>query len=207
MKKYLVVLMAIVMFYTSNLIGVASSASAATVNAPEYKVIQVGDEEVYEVDPEDVTKFKQYLQSGESDLISPQAASTTILARVAWVIFGAIVDVALATTIDAALNYLRSHGGNAGDVDQSKKVIRVKVLYATFDANDYKNWACDTCVNSSFYVELLQRALNSISISPGRIDGYWGPNTKKAVIQFQKLAGITKDGSCGPATWKKLSHK
>jgi len=202
------VIMALVIFYTSNLLGVVNSASAATVTVPkvEYKTIQVGDEQVYQVAPEDIPKFKEYLQSGDSDLISPQA-STGFWARVAWVVFGAIIDAVVATALDSALNYLRTHNGKAGDVEQASKVLKVKVLYADFDANDYKTWACDTCVNSSYYVELLQRALNSIGISPGSIDGYWGPNTKGAVKNFQKLAGLTQDGSCGPGTWKKLSHK
>lgn len=86
-------------------------------------------------------------------------------------------------------------------------LVRVKILYALFDANNSKTWVCDNCSNDSYYVDVLQRALSSIYISPGRIDGYWGPNTKNGVMTFQRLAGLIPDGSCGPATWKKLSHK
>lgn len=121
MKKYFVILIAVVMLSTSNLLGVVKSANAATVTVPEvkYKSIQIGDEEVYQIAPEDVTKFKQYLQSGESELMSTQ--STKYWARVAMVIFGAIVNIFLAQTLDAAIITTRQHGGNAGDIDASCK--------------------------------------------------------------------------------------
>ena len=38
------------------------------------------------------------------------------------------------------------------------------------------------------------------------IDGEYGANTAYAVKNFQKAAGITADGVCGAATWKKLKE-
>ena len=39
---------------------------------------------------------------------------------------------------------------------------------------------------------------------PIEIDGEYGANTAYAVMAFQKAAGITSDGICGAATWKRL---
>lgn len=53
-------------------------------------------------------------------------------------------------------------------------------------------------------VKAVQQKLNSKGFNCGSPNGYFGPNTKKAVQAFQKKNGLTADGSCGPATWQKL---
>ncbi|WP_405963580.1 peptidoglycan-binding protein [Streptomyces sp. NBC_00723] len=47
---------------------------------------------------------------------------------------------------------------------------------------------------------LLRRA----GISPGGIDGMFGPLTQRAVKAFQTRAGLAVDGAVGPDTWKAL---
>ncbi|KUM74231.1 peptidoglycan-binding protein [Streptomyces curacoi] len=47
---------------------------------------------------------------------------------------------------------------------------------------------------------LLRRA----GISPGGIDGIFGPMTERAVRQAQQRAGLVVDGVIGPHTWKAL---
>lgn len=47
---------------------------------------------------------------------------------------------------------------------------------------------------------LLRRA----SISPGDIDGIFGPQTQRAVERIQKRDGLVVDGVIGPHTWKSL---
>lgn len=47
---------------------------------------------------------------------------------------------------------------------------------------------------------LLRRA----GISPGEIDGIYGPLTQRAVKIIQKQAGLPNDGLVGPHTWKAL---
>ncbi|MGN9761674.1 peptidoglycan-binding protein [Streptomyces sp. SD31] len=47
---------------------------------------------------------------------------------------------------------------------------------------------------------LLRRA----GISPGGIDGIFGPMTERAVKEAQKRAGLVVDGVIGPHTWKAL---
>ncbi|QOY34301.1 peptidoglycan recognition protein family protein [Anaerobacillus isosaccharinicus] len=47
-------------------------------------------------------------------------------------------------------------------------------------------------------VRHVQQALNV------QVDGIFGPNTERAVREFQRQAGITVDGIVGPQTWNRL---
>jgi len=50
-------------------------------------------------------------------------------------------------------------------------------------------------------VVLLQNELNTLGANPRVVvDGRYGPATKRAVIQFQKIAGLKADGIAGPVT-------
>ena len=49
-------------------------------------------------------------------------------------------------------------------------------------------------------VAALQFLLSRRGMSPGGIDGGFGPNTGAAVLRFQRGAGLTADGLVGPAT-------
>jgi hypothetical protein len=55
-------------------------------------------------------------------------------------------------------------------------------------------------------VQLLQAQLNArLKPSPGlRVDGYWGPLTQQAVVQYQTQMRVGVDGVVGPATWGAL---
>jgi N-acetylmuramoyl-L-alanine amidase len=46
----------------------------------------------------------------------------------------------------------------------------------------------------------LQRRLNGLGFDAGRQDAIFGPETEFAVRAFQRNAGLTVDGMCGPAT-------
>jgi peptidoglycan hydrolase-like protein with peptidoglycan-binding domain len=51
----------------------------------------------------------------------------------------------------------------------------------------------------------LQKRLTALHyFDVGRIDGVFGPNTYHAVVAFQKVQRIARDGVVGPATWSKL---
>jgi GH24 family phage-related lysozyme (muramidase) len=54
------------------------------------------------------------------------------------------------------------------------------------------------------YVKLLQTKLNENGKFNLTIDGIFGMNTYNAVIGFQGMMGLTKDGVVGPLTWKEL---
>ncbi len=46
----------------------------------------------------------------------------------------------------------------------------------------------------------LQRRMNALGFDAGREDGILGPETEHALRQFQRNAGTTSDGVCGPST-------
>ena len=49
-------------------------------------------------------------------------------------------------------------------------------------------------------VAALQARLIDMGFNPGRVDGFYGPVTEKAVQEFQKSVGVKIDGICGPGT-------
>ncbi len=62
--------------------------------------------------------------------------------------------------------------------------------------------------NNNFVVD-LQKYLNKIalrypSIGALNVDGKFGPKTKAAVIEFQRLFGLTQDGVVGTSTWEAI---
>ena len=55
-------------------------------------------------------------------------------------------------------------------------------------------------------VTKLQRCLNKLG-SKLSVDGIFGPNTKEALVKFQKANKLEPDGEYGPNTYKKLKDK
>ena len=56
-------------------------------------------------------------------------------------------------------------------------------------------------------VNEVQTALKNAGFYVGNIDGKLGPNTKKAITEFQKSQGLVADGKVGPKTWDLLSKQ
>src|SRR4051794_34229299 len=50
----------------------------------------------------------------------------------------------------------------------------------------------------------LQKRLTALGYWLGKPDGAHGDLTQQAVMAFQKVAGLTRDGGCGPKTWAKI---
>lgn len=65
---------------------------------------------------------------------------------------------------------------------------------------------CPTLAQGSrgSYVRDLQTRLKNQGFNPGTIDGIFGPNTKAAVISFQRSKGLAQDGIVGVKTWTAL---
>lgn len=53
-------------------------------------------------------------------------------------------------------------------------------------------------------VEAIQLALIRHHLNPGKVDGFYGNRTFNAVLQFQEVNGLLRDGEVGPQTWGKL---
>ena len=56
-------------------------------------------------------------------------------------------------------------------------------------------------------VRTVQRKLKELGYYNGSVDGDFGPETEKAVKEFQKANGLTPDGKVGEQTLKKLNDK
>jgi peptidoglycan hydrolase-like protein with peptidoglycan-binding domain len=52
----------------------------------------------------------------------------------------------------------------------------------------------------------VQKELKAAGISPGPIDGDFGPKTKKAVMAYQRKHHLEVDGIVGAKTWHALTH-
>lgn len=53
-------------------------------------------------------------------------------------------------------------------------------------------------------IKQIQSKLLQLGYNPGSIDSYFGPNTKNAIIAFQKENNITPNGICDITTWNSL---
>jgi len=51
----------------------------------------------------------------------------------------------------------------------------------------------------------LQRRLSSLGYWLGTVDGQFGDLTRQAVVAIQKVAGLPRNGICGPATWSRVN--
>ena len=52
----------------------------------------------------------------------------------------------------------------------------------------------------------LQQRLSALGYWCGAVDGVFGDLTRQAVVAVQKVAGLARDGVCGPLTWSALDR-
>jgi len=50
----------------------------------------------------------------------------------------------------------------------------------------------------------LQQRLTALGYWLGGVDGAFGDLTRQAVVAIQKVAGLSRDGICGPLTWSRV---
>ncbi|MFE9955624.1 peptidoglycan-binding protein [Micromonospora sp. NPDC005299] len=55
-------------------------------------------------------------------------------------------------------------------------------------------------------VTTLQTRLTALRYDVGGVDGIFGPSTHHAVVAFQKVNGLARDGIVGPRTWAALDR-
>ena len=59
--------------------------------------------------------------------------------------------------------------------------------------------------SKSTYVLILQDALNALGYPAGGLDGIFGARTETALKGAQRAFGLTADGICGCASWRKIA--
>lgn len=68
-------------------------------------------------------------------------------------------------------------------------------------------WAAIQRGASGWAVKRLQMELQAWGFDPQGVDSSFGPGCEAALKAFQKSLGLTTDGSCGPATFAKLTER
>ena len=84
--------------------------------------------------------------------------------------------------------------------------------YTTLNLSNYAKqvndatWSPNMNVNSAMTIK-MQALLDWNHASPGPIDGGWGMNSKKALINFQTMKGLPATGNMDQKTWDALTKK
>lgn len=82
--------------------------------------------------------------------------------------------------------------------------------YTTLSLSNYAKqvneavWSPNMRTNTAMTVK-IQALLDWNHASPGPIDGGWGMNSKKALLNFQKIKGLPTTGKMDQATWNALT--
>lgn len=82
--------------------------------------------------------------------------------------------------------------------------------YTTLSLSNYARqvneavWSPNMRTNTAMTVK-IQALLDWNHASPGPIDGGWGMNSKKALLNFQKIKGLPTTGKMDQATWNALT--
>lgn len=82
--------------------------------------------------------------------------------------------------------------------------------YTTLSLSNYAKqvneavWSPNMRTNTAMTVK-IQALLDWNHASPGPIDGGWGMNSKKALLNFQKIKGLPTTGKMNQATWNALT--
>ncbi len=100
---------------------------------------------------------------------------------------------------------------NTGDNSAIKSIEdKDGKTYTTLNLSNYakqvnsSSWSPKMNVNSAMTIK-LQALLDWNHASPGPIDGGWGMNSKKALINFQKMKGLPATGKMDQKTWNALN--
>ena len=114
------------------------------------------------------------------------------------------------TTVDAVKAFQRNNGlsgdGQAGSQTQSK-LYSATAKYASnpvTTANPEQTRSLSVGMSGND-VYALQQRLIELRYLTGVADGFFGEETKTALIEFQKNNGLTADGNAGASTLKKLA--
>lgn len=109
--------------------------------------------------------------------------------------------LAVALTTAAALAAAPLMGASQASAAGLPSCTMVDPRTGVIPAIGYDNHQCVLGVgNQGSAVRALQRALRSCNGQNIAVDGVYGPNTRRAVLNVQARAGIARDGVYGPNT-------
>jgi peptidoglycan hydrolase-like protein with peptidoglycan-binding domain len=109
-------------------------------------------------------------------------------------------------TRDAVINFQRSQGLTPNGVADSQTLARIaQVLGRTPGNFNCSPQLQDVCVGErSNRVILIQQRLQQWRFFNGNVDGYYGPETRDAVAQFQQSQRLNPTGFVDFTTWQAL---
>ena len=123
----------------------------------------------------------------------------------------AVAGPSIAST-DAS-SYEVMQNGQAQDASNDPAIKNIEDIngktHTTLDLSNYakqvngSKWSANMNVNSAMTIK-LQALLDWNHASPGPIDGGWGMNSKKALVNFQNMKGLPATGKMDQKTWDAL---
>lgn len=93
-------------------------------------------------------------------------------------------------------------GGGSRYSDWSTASPGSRTIYG--GADKYDKWSRGTDVK--WLQQHFNRVYPAYRATPLGVDGLFGPNTRSAVLEFQKRSGLTVDGEVGVRTWSKIGR-
>ncbi|MBS4534635.1 peptidoglycan-binding protein [Clostridium sp. D2Q-14] len=136
-------------------------------------------------------------EPGTKSIVLPSPVKVWVLERIAENIFDSIFSKVFDVIVGFLERSSKLFGGSGTTV--------IKINGHEFNPDSSANWVGNGLANKRIRVIDLQTSLKKLRFNPGSIDGYWGRNTRSALINVQRWYGISVDGSCGPRTWRTLS--
>ncbi|MDQ1017265.1 peptidoglycan-binding protein [Streptomyces afghaniensis] len=95
--------------------------------------------------------------------------------------------------------------GSPGEPDQPRYTCRAERIDGRWYAGNSRTMTAVLAQgNAGPEVAEAQCLLREAGLSPGTVDGIFGPHTERAVRDLQKRAHLVVDGIIGPHTWKAL---
>lgn len=139
-----------------------------------------------------------YQNNGRDKTVLPAVAKGTLAFSVAlhdsgyYEGFGATVEQREAHHHDAVVNAIRRMCANLGE-ELPRDIATLPVVLPTLKLGTIDR------AHTRQMQELLNKAGAALAL-----DGGFGTQTDAALRSFQRRAGLTVDGVCGPATWRAL---
>ena len=112
-------------------------------------------------------------------------------------------EIALTNYSRSKWQYVLRYKGSASGSVNLTETLMSSIALTTVKLTEIRQWSTGPLV-STLQAILDLYGYKGKDLLPVEIDGEYGANTAYAVMAFQKAAGITADGICGAATWKKL---